>query len=100
MTLVNLCVTDVVLASQRYLTPGTLGIFSVLPVARPMAWDRITFYVPQHAVSTGMYLVTALLCPWPACECVDGMQRTLTLKPCLVGRANGPPPTHPLSLVN
>ncbi len=65
---VNPCVTDLTLSDTRYLTPMILGIFSLSPVVKSMAWDRITLYVPQHAVGTGMYLGTTFLCPWPACE--------------------------------
>lgn len=68
MTLINLCVTDVVLTDTRYVSPLILGLFSLSPSAKSMAWDRVTMYVPHRSVSSGLYLGMARLTPWPACE--------------------------------
>ncbi len=72
MTLINLCVMDVVLSDTRHLTPLILGLFSLSPVVKSMAWDRVILYVTHEAVSTGMYLGTTDLYPWPACESTAG----------------------------
>ncbi len=88
VTFVNLCVTELVLSDTRYLTPMILGIFSLSPVVKSMVWDRITLYVPQQAVGTGMYLGVADLCPWPACESVAEESRGRRMQSGLL------PPIH------